>query len=111
MPERTQIHLPETYLRLVQAVLRQYVRGAEVWAYGSRVHGTHHEASDLDLVLRLPDAAPVPLHQLDALRDAFSDSNLPILVQVVDWARIPPSFRAEIEVGFVRIPLEIAHRT
>lgn len=111
MPERTQIHLSETHLRLVQAVLCRHVHGAEVWAYGSRVHGTHHEASDLDLVLRLPDAAPVPLHQLEALRDAFSDSNLPILVQVVDWARIPPSFRAEIQAGFVRMPMEITRRT
>jgi hypothetical protein len=79
-------------------------------AYGSRVHGTHHEASDLDLVLRMPNAAPCPPGLLDTLREAFSDSNLPILVQAVDWARIPPSFRAEVDAGFVRIPTQAARQ-
>jgi hypothetical protein len=36
------------------------------------------------------------------VRDAFSESNLPILVDILDWARIPDSFREEIErVGVV----------
>lgn len=111
VPELTQLHLPQTYLQMVQTVLNQYAHGAEVWAYGSRVHGHHHEASDLDLVLRWPNATPAPFGVLDALRDAFGDSNLPIFVQVVDWARIPASFKAEIEAGFVRIPMESTHRT
>ena len=29
----------------------------EVWAYGSRVNGRAHEGSDLDLVIRSPNAA------------------------------------------------------
>ena len=30
----------------------------EIWADGSRVDGSAHEGSDLDLVLRTPDASP-----------------------------------------------------
>jgi predicted nucleotidyltransferase len=101
MPELGHLHLPDAYLRMVQTVLRQHAPEATVWAYGSRVNGDHHEASDLDLVLRHPCAQPCPPGQLDALREAFSDSNLPILVQVVDWARIPAAFQAEIEAGYV----------
>ena len=38
------------------------------------------------------------------LRDAFSESNLPILVDVLDWAQIPDSFRQEIiRCGTVRV--------
>ncbi len=101
MPELHGLHLPDTYLHMVQTVLRQHAPDATVWAYGSRVNGDHHEASDIDLVLRHPSATPCPLGQLDGVREAFSDSNLPILVQVVDWARIPAAFRAEIEAGYV----------
>jgi hypothetical protein len=35
------------------------------------------------------------------LQEALVESDIPILVQVVDWARIPVSFHAEIEVGYV----------
>lgn len=101
MPELGHLHLPDAYLRMVHTVLRQHAPEATVWAYGSRVNGDHHEASDIDLVLRHPGANPCPPGQLDTLREAFSDSNLPILVQVVDWARIPTAFRAEIEAGYV----------
>lgn len=101
MPELRGLHLPDTYLHMVQAVLRQHAPEATVWAYGSRVNGDHHEASDLDLVLRHPSATPCPPGQLNALREAFSDSNLPLLVQLVDWVRIPAAFQAEIEAGYV----------
>ncbi len=33
----------------------------EVWAYGSRVNGAAHEGSDLDLVIRGPNLAPIPI--------------------------------------------------
>jgi len=42
---------------------------------------------------------------LGAVREAFSDSNLPILVDIQDWSRIPDSFREEIErTGVVVFP-------
>jgi hypothetical protein len=31
----------------------------------------------------------------------FLESDLPIRVDVMDWARIPPAFRQEIERGYV----------
>ena len=33
-------------------LLRRHVPEAEVWAYGSRVNGRSHDASDLDIVPR-----------------------------------------------------------
>lgn len=83
----------ETILRL----LAQYVPGAEVWCYGSRVTGQSHPASDLDLVLRNPSDLAVPQTALMQLKSALNESSLPILVDIVDWALIPESFRREIE--------------
>ena len=95
------LHLPPRYLQQVRDILRRYLPHAEVWAYGSRVNGDYYEASDLDLVVRQPDDLTRPQTALSEITEAFSESDLPILVQIVDWARIPASFRAEIEAGYV----------
>lgn len=84
-------------LEKVLAILKRYVPEAEVWAYGSRVDGSSHQTSDLDLVLRDRDDLSRPQPDLAALQAAFSESNLPILVDVNDWARVPEGFRREME--------------
>ena len=99
--ETSRLHLPERYLRMVQAILQTYAPQAEVWAYGSRVNGDYYDASDLDLVLRQPDDLHRRQKNLDDIIEAFSESNLPILVQLVDWAAIPVAFHDEILENYV----------
>ena len=91
------LNLSPDHLRLLLDILKTHAPEAEVWAYGSRINGGGHEGSDLDLVLRSPAGLDQPQKQLPALRDALSESNLPILVDVLDWARLPEDFRQEIE--------------
>ena len=88
--------LPSRYRELIDELLRQHVPGVEVWAYGSRVSGDAHEASDLDLVLRSPTLEGLG-RELQDLREALQESNLPILVQAHDWADLPESFHREIQ--------------
>ena len=91
------LDLPQKYLEQVKAILRAHVPNAEVWAYGSRVTGGGHEASDLDLVLRNSKNLLEETGALYDLKEAFIESNLPIRVDIMDWARIPASFHREIE--------------
>ena len=95
------LHLQPSHRQQIESILRKHLPGVEVWAYGSRVNGQCHEASDLDLALRGPGLTPIPADALRELRRAFSDSNIPILVEVRDWARLPEGFRREIERGYV----------
>ena len=88
------------YREELEALLREYVPEAEVWAYGSRVNGRSHEASDLDLALRSPGLEPLG-HEYVELVEALEQSNIPILVQAHDWARLPESFHREIERNYV----------
>ena len=88
--------------RLVQ-LIAQHLPGVSARIYGSRVTGRAHDASDLDLALMAPDAQPIPFSQLEDFRHALSDSNIPILVDARDWARLPKSFHAEIEKAFVQL--------
>lgn len=69
----------------------------EVWAYGSRVTGTAHEGSDLDLVIRSQDLEPLQSGTITELREIIRESNVPIWVEIRDWARLPESFRKNIE--------------
>ena len=91
------LNLKPDHLRLLLDLLEAYAPEAEVWAYGSRVNGGGHEGSDLDLVVRNPAHIDQPQRKLYLLRDALDESNLPMLVDVLDWARIPEDFRREIE--------------
>ena len=92
--------LPRRYRDQLEALLRQHVPSVEVWAYGSRVNGESHEGSDLDLALRGPALEPLDAGFYELL-EAIEKSNIPILVQAHDWARLPESFHREIEREYV----------
>lgn len=78
---------------IAEAVFKQNV---EIIAHGSRVKGTHHETSDLDLVVKAFDGESVEGKELLNFIRRLKESNIPILVQVLDWSRIPKSFQNNI---------------
>lgn len=90
------LDLRPEWLETVQRLMALHLPDAEVFAYGSRVNGSSHEGSDLDLIARNPNDPTQPLSGFTALREAFAESNLPILIDLLDWARLPESFRQEI---------------
>jgi len=83
-------------LLLCQLIKSSFTIPLEVWAYGSRVNGSNHEGSDLDLVLRSADLTPLDPSELVSFREGLQESNIPILVDVHDWARLPESFHQQI---------------
>ena len=89
------VDLRPDHLATVREILRRHVPDRGVWAFGSRIRGTAHIASDLDLCIRGDD--PLGFERLGRLRDAFSASALPFRVDVVDWASTAESFRKVIE--------------
>ena len=89
------MHLRDQDRRIVLEILARHVPEREVWAFGSRVHGRHLKPfSDLDLVILGGD---LPLERYLRLKGAFTDSDLPIRVDVAVWAALPPSFREVIQ--------------
>ena len=71
----------------------------EVWAYGSRTMHTAHDGSDLDLVIVTPDRRKLPIDVLMELKEKIRESNIPILVDLFDWARLPESFQKNIDAA------------
>jgi len=93
MPDAIQIEPRD--LASVQRILAEQVPEYEVWAFGSRARGNAQKFSDLDLAV--VTRTPLPLDRYLDLRAAFSDSRLPIRVDVVDLAAADAAFRGLIE--------------
>jgi len=92
MPERPEeLQVEPQHWAIVQAILARHLPGVEVWAFGSRTKGTAKPHSDLDLVVI--NQQPLSLQLQAALADAFSESDLPWRVDLVDWATTQESFR------------------
>lgn len=89
------IKIAPAQLRIVAKILAQHAPGAEVRAFGSRVDGTPKDYSDLDLVIVAQKK--LGLTELDELREAFSQSDLPFRVDVLDWNAISDEFKKVIE--------------
>lgn len=82
-------------IRLI-AIFESVPISYEVWAYGSRVNGDAHEGSDLDLVIRMPGLERMPIEIYMELKEKIRESNVPIVVELFDWARLPESFHNNI---------------
>ena len=87
--------------QIIADILRRYLPDREVWAYGSRVSGHSWQYSDLDLVI-MGDAALDSMTKGD-LRDAFTMSRLPYIVDLKDWHHIPQGWRDEIRRSYAVI--------
>lgn len=83
----------------VCAILGAHIPEYPVWAFGSRVKGTAKTYSDLDLAIISPQ--PLSLTTMAALKEAFDESNLPMRVDLVDWATTSNIFRQIIRQNSV----------
>ena len=110
MPQRdfACLNLQPRHWAMLRDLLARYTPDAQAWAYGSRVNGTGHDTSDLDIVLRHSTDVSQDVPGWDDLREALQDSPLPILVDLHLWSRLPPSFHANIEADYVVLPIHIA---
>ena len=87
----------EQIISLAKQTLNQPLK---LWAYGSRVNGEAHDTSDLDLVLISKDGEKVAISEYINFKEALRDSNIPILIQILDWQRIPESFHKNILANY-----------
>ena len=81
--------------KIVHRILQEHVPDLEVWAFGSRAKWSAKEFSGLDLAVITDE--PLPLDTSAALSEAFSESDLPWKVDVVDWASVGDGFKQVIE--------------
>ena len=86
-------------LAIVKQILQTHIPNLEVWAFGSRVKGNAKPYSDLDLAVITKE--PLSLQTHADLVDAFSESDLPWKVDIVDWALVAEPFKQVIMYQYV----------
>jgi len=80
----------------VRIILNQYAFGRSTFAFGSRVVACEEDYqrvkrhSDLDIALAEP---ALSLTEMDELRDAFSQSDLPMRVDIANAADLPSEWK------------------
>jgi predicted nucleotidyltransferase len=97
----SQLDISSEHLAIVQQILRQLVPSCEAWAFGSRVKGTAKPFSDLDLVIM--SQQPLSLALVASLHEAFSESDLPWKVDIVDWSTTSLDFKTVIDQQKVKV--------
>lgn len=94
------LDVKDEYLSMLRKIFDAYCPNAEIIAYGSRVKNDSHSGSDLDL-------AVVSFHSknksIENLRELINDSDIPFLIDICEFDKLPESFRHEIRKKYVRI--------
>jgi type I restriction enzyme S subunit len=85
-------------LKVLSAILQQYLPDTVVWAFGSRVKFTSKSYSDLDLAAFINEEQKM---KFSLLKDALAESNLPFRIDLHNWNDIPDTFKKNIEADYV----------
>lgn len=89
------INIEEEYEVEIRRILGEHVPDCEVRVFGSRIEGKARDFSDLDLAL--VGEEKLDWRRIERLKDAFSASDLPMTVDVIDWYAISDEFRTVIK--------------
>ena len=89
----SKLFIKQEYLDLLISVFGRYCPKATIWAYGSRLNGNAHEGSDLDLAIKDFGDNNCCLSEL---KEILSQSNIPFLIDILEFNSLPESFQEEI---------------
>lgn len=94
------INLKRKHFEELCAIFKKYCPKAEIWAYGSRIHGDSHDGSDLDMTVK---SFNDPTKNLGELKELLDDSDIPFLMDVSEFNRLSVSFQTEILKNYIRL--------
>jgi len=89
----TTIHISSNEMQVVKAICRALPY--QVIVFGSRVTGKHSQFSDLDLCLK--GTEKLSILDIERLKQQFSDSDLPYMVDIVDYHSASRPFQQIID--------------
>ena len=95
------IQISENERKIIDDIISQLAPDCDVLIFGSRFHGKAWEYSDLDLAF--VGEEKLGFDRCFDIKEAFSESDLPYRVDVLDYHAISPEFRAIIDSGNEKI--------
>jgi predicted nucleotidyltransferase len=102
MTRPLRLGLPAEHKRLVLDILHAHLPPSMgAWVFGSRATGRARRYSDLDLAIDV--GRKLTLDEIARLAEAFSESDLPYKVDLVDWHDIDDRWRRIIVAEHVAL--------
>lgn len=86
---------------IIQEILTPYKNEFDFFYYGSRVKGNFEKTSDLDILIKGANA--FPLNKLEIIKTMFDNSDLPYIVNFVDYNMIDEKFYNYIKEDLVKV--------
>lgn len=83
--------------QILQQILHKYPY--HFYAYGSRVKGTARKFSDLDICYQ----ESIPREVIYQIQEELEESDLPFIVELVNWEHMRPEFRELISKDLTSI--------
>jgi len=96
------IQLAQRHQKLVRDILKEKLTSQKVYVFGSRATNKAQEFSDLDLCL---EGEKLSFSKIAELKDAFSESDLPYFVDIVQKSRLSNAFYLLVKRDFVEFVL------
>ena len=94
------LNLKQEYYNTLVDIFNSYCPKAQIWAYGSRIKNSSHSGSDLDLTVK-------NFHEdgkcLCELKELLDSSNIPFLVDINEFEKLPQTMQDEICKSYVEI--------
>lgn len=84
----------EKYKKIIMPIIEKHVPNAKIILYGSRARGDFEEGADINIALDMDKKIDSWL--VYALLLDLHDSDLPILFDVVDFAKVSEDFKKNI---------------
>lgn len=93
-----EIYIEDRHLNELKSIFKKLIPNSVVWAYGSRINGTAHEGSDLDLAIVDMGTEDIYLFEIE---EVIAESDIPFLIDVFDLKRLPEKFQEEIRNSYI----------
>lgn len=90
-------------LAIITEILRKYFPSLEIWIFGSRSTSNHKPYSDIDIALIGNNKFEIS--NLPLALEAFSESDLPIKVDIVVYNEAPPGLKKAIDSQHIKLTL------
>ena len=82
---------------LIVKIIRVFADDCDVLAFGSRISGKAKSYSDLDLAFVRKNGEKLGFSRVGEIKFVFSASNIPFIVDVIDYNAASPEFKAIID--------------
>ncbi|MDR0911879.1 MAG: nucleotidyltransferase domain-containing protein [Methanobrevibacter sp.] len=95
------MNITDNEMNIILKILNFYIDSCEVFVFGSRLNGDNKPFSDLDLVFKCKK--DLKFKDLSEIEYAFSESDLPYQVDIVDYNSASENFQKIIDDNKLKI--------